>query len=250
MARRLLLAQHKPYSFLSPSANPVGRKRFALELLTLNNQSNNGLRWAAAAPPCDVPGMLCAGRLDADSTGLMLWTNDHALCESVIGPRSLVEKECARLRLDCRTEISPVVVMAISLIAVRIADLVRVSGQEAWSVAQKEESARWLSHGIALDGNPLKPARVEWLHENVLRMTLNQGKFRQVRAEIDSRDRSVVDLVHERKSTSFLKKCPDVELLAFTLCPTNAFGIHRKFESSKGKLRGDAGQELVRPFMH
>lgn len=106
MARRVLLAQHKPYSFLSPSVNPVGRKRFALELLTLNNQSHNGLPWAAAAQPCDVPGMLCAGRLDADSTGLMLWTNDHALCESVIGPRSLVEKECARLRLDVAATMS------------------------------------------------------------------------------------------------------------------------------------------------
>eukprot|EP00965_Chrysotila_dentata_P043841 1457228-Pleurochrysis_carterae.AAC.1 len=31
-------------------------------------------------PKFPLRGLLCAGRLDADSTGLMLWTNDKGVC--------------------------------------------------------------------------------------------------------------------------------------------------------------------------
>ena len=57
-----------------------------------------------------------------------------------------------------------------------------MSGQERWSGSQLSESVRWLTEGIFLDGRELKPAGVEWLNEAQLRVTLREGKHRQVRA--------------------------------------------------------------------
>ena len=37
------------------------------------------------------------------------------------------------------------------------------------------------NHGLELDGEPLKPARVSWQNEHQLRFVLRQGKKRQIR---------------------------------------------------------------------
>jgi 16S rRNA U516 pseudouridylate synthase RsuA-like enzyme len=97
--RALLLVQHKPFSFLSPSTAPRGNKRFAIDLLTQRNsasaapwversQAGSSGPTAATIDPRDVPGLVCIGRLDADSTGLMLWTTDSALANRVMSPAS------------------------------------------------------------------------------------------------------------------------------------------------------------------
>ena len=38
-----------------------------------------------------------------------------------------------------------------------------------------------LRHGLALDGQPLRPARVEWQNPEQLRFVLTEGKKRQIR---------------------------------------------------------------------
>lgn len=93
----LTFAQHKPYSFLSPSGNPRRSALFAIDLLTSKNaQKKSDFRLCqASGDPCALPGLACAGRLDADSTGLMLWSTDKRFIERIIGPSSRVEKECA-----------------------------------------------------------------------------------------------------------------------------------------------------------
>ena len=93
----LTFAQHKPYSFLSPSGNPRRSALFALDLLSSKNaQKKSDQRLCqTSGDPCGLPGLACAGRLDADSTGLMLWSTDKRFIERIIGPSSLVEKECA-----------------------------------------------------------------------------------------------------------------------------------------------------------
>ena len=62
----------------------------------------------------------------------------------------------------------------------RPADLVRVTGHEHWGKSQLADAARWLSGGIMLDGAQLKPAGIEWLNESQLRVTLREGRHRQV----------------------------------------------------------------------
>ena len=95
---RRLFMQHKPHSFLSPSTKPTGNKRFAIDLLSGRNAA---LHWSGDAEPRTLPDLKCAGRLDADSTGLMLWSPDSALVERVIGSQSSVEKECTLLCTRC-----------------------------------------------------------------------------------------------------------------------------------------------------
>lgn len=53
--------------------------------------------------------------------------------------------------------------------------LVRVKGQLS------EQGLALLNHGLSLDGEKLRPAKVEWQNEDQLRFVLKQGKKRQIR---------------------------------------------------------------------
>src|SRR5688572_16455925 len=88
-----------------------------------------------------------AGRLDIDSTGLLVFTQDGRVAKRLIGQDSEVEKEY----------------------------LVRVEG------TLTEEGMKLLHHGLELDGVKLKPARASWANENQLRFVLREGRKRQIR---------------------------------------------------------------------
>ncbi len=88
-----------------------------------------------------------AGRLDINSTGLMIYTQNGKLADSIIGEKSNIEKEY----------------------------LVRVSGELT------TENLKLLNYGLHLDGALLKPARVKMLNENQLHFILKEGKKRQIR---------------------------------------------------------------------
>jgi pseudouridine synthase len=121
-----ILYQHKPYGFLSPSTSPEGNKKFALDLLTRKN--NVCSTWVRDQEPQQVTGLRAAGRLDADSTGLMLWSDDKALVEHVIGHGNVVEKEY----------------------------IVRVTGHDQWTPRQFDETLAAVRDGMTLDGQVLK----------------------------------------------------------------------------------------------
>lgn len=87
------------------------------------------------------------GRLDIESQGLLILTQDGRLVKSIIGEDSEVEKEY----------------------------LVRVKGPLS------DEGLELLRHGLELEGKPLKPAEVEWLNQDQLRFVLREGKKRQIR---------------------------------------------------------------------
>jgi 23S rRNA pseudouridine2604 synthase len=53
--------------------------------------------------------------------------------------------------------------------------LVRVEGK------LPKDKLALLNHGLELDGEPLRPARVEWQNEDQLRFVLREGKKRQIR---------------------------------------------------------------------
>ena len=97
--------------------------------------------------PSHLRGLAPAGRLDIDSTGLLVFTQDGRVARRLIGQDSEVEKEY----------------------------LVRVEG------ALSEEGMRRLQHGLELDGVRLKPARVSWQNEHQLRFVLREGRKRQIR---------------------------------------------------------------------
>lgn len=95
----------------------------------------------------DLKGIAVVGRLDIDSQGLLIFTQDGRLAKKIIGENSGIEKEY----------------------------LVRVQG------SLSEEALRLLNHGLELDGEKLKPAKVSWLNEDQLRFILKEGKKRQIR---------------------------------------------------------------------
>ncbi len=106
--------------------------------------------------PAMLRGLAPAGRLDIDSTGLLVLTQDGRIARQLIGEDSDIEKEY----------------------------LVRVSyGRVVANVRENfpAEQLDRLRHGLSLDGKPLKPARVEWQNPEQLRFVLKEGKKRQIR---------------------------------------------------------------------
>jgi 23S rRNA pseudouridine2604 synthase len=88
-----------------------------------------------------------AGRLDIDSQGLIVFTQDGRVAKMLIGEGSGIEKEY----------------------------LVRVEG------TLDEGGLKLLRHGLTLDGKKLKPADVSWLNEDQLKFILTEGRKRQIR---------------------------------------------------------------------
>ena len=97
--------------------------------------------------PSHLRGLAPAGRLDIDSTGLIVFTQDGRIAKQLVGTNSAVEKEY----------------------------LVRVEG------TLTDAGMKLLQHGLELDGVKLKPARVSWQNEDQLRFVLREGRKRQIR---------------------------------------------------------------------
>jgi 23S rRNA pseudouridine2604 synthase len=88
-----------------------------------------------------------AGRLDIDSQGLLVMTQDGRIAKRLIGNESNIEKEY----------------------------LVRIEG------SLPKENLALLNYGLSLDGRALKPAQVNWQNKDQLRFILREGKKRQIR---------------------------------------------------------------------
>ena len=130
----------------------------AVTLITRQNRFDPGDR----VP--DRRGLAPAGRLDIDSTGLMVFTQDGRIAKALIGPQSSVEKEYL---VWVEGEISP-------------------------------DKLRRLRQGLELDGRQLKPARVEQVVASRLRFILREGRKRQIRRMCDQVDLHVTRLTRIR----------------------------------------------------
>ncbi|MEJ5992748.1 pseudouridine synthase [Ramlibacter sp. PS3R-8] len=123
--------------------------------------------------PSQLRGLAPAGRLDIDSTGLLVLTQDGRVARQLIGEDSGVEKEYL----------------------VRVAyGRVETDVQAAFPQSQ---IAR-LRHGLSLDGQPLKPAKVDWQNPEQLRFVLTEGKKRQIRRMCEAVGLSVMGLKRVR----------------------------------------------------
>jgi 23S rRNA pseudouridine2604 synthase len=141
-AAQVTLILHKPIGYVSSQPEPGYRP--AISLITPDNQAEGSNR---RLPRSYFPGLAVVGRLDIDSQGLLLFTQDGRLARQIIGEDRKVEKEY----------------------------LVRVRGQ------LDEGRLRSLRHGLSLDGRPLLPAKIEPLNEQQLRIVLREGRKRQIR---------------------------------------------------------------------
>ena len=122
-----------------------------------------------------LKGLAPAGRLDIDSTGLLVLTQDGRVAKALIGENSTIEKEY----------------------------LVRVEGNLS------AEDLTKLNFGLSLDGVKLKPAKVSWQNEDQLRFVLREGKKRQIRRMCEMVGLHVVGLKRIRIGSVNLGKLPE-----------------------------------------
>lgn len=148
---------HKPPGVVS--AQPEDRQIPAARLLTRDNL------WGGPAPiPRKDASLPPLGRLDMDSRGLLLLSDDGVLAKAIIGPESGLDKEYE----------------------------VRVSG------AVTDAKLGLLRHGLSLDGRRLRPAQVERIGGQRLRFVLREGRNRQIRRMCELVELRVVDLFRTR----------------------------------------------------
>ncbi|MEI6384013.1 MAG: pseudouridine synthase [Betaproteobacteria bacterium] len=144
---------HKPVGYVSAQAEDGHTP--AVQLFQAQNRwredksshrfSNDQLR-----------GLAPAGRLDIDSVGMLVMTQDGRIARQLIGEDSRIEKEY----------------------------LVRVQLGETIQNVQAAFDSRQLNllrHGLSLDGRSLRPAQVEWQNPEQLRFILTEGRKRQIR---------------------------------------------------------------------
>ena len=138
------ILMNKPIGYVSGQAEQGYRP--AVTLVSAQSRFK-GDRSPLRFNPRHLDGLAPAGRLDIDSTGLLVLTQDGRIAKQLIGENSGIEKEY----------------------------LVRVEGRLAASgLAQ-------LNFGLRLDGAALKRAEVSWQNRDQLRFILREGKKRQIR---------------------------------------------------------------------
>lgn len=135
---------NKPVGIVS--GQPEDGYKAAIEIISQENQ----YRVKTNEPlfqPSHLQGLAPAGRLDIDSHGLLVLTQDGRIARQLIGEDSTIDKEY----------------------------LVRVSGEVT------KKALQLLNFGLQLDGKALRRARVKLLEPGLLQFILREGKKRQIR---------------------------------------------------------------------
>ena len=147
---------NKPPGVVSTAKEP-GRRRAVVELVDSQRR------------------LYPVGRLDADSTGLILLTNDGELANRLTHPRYEVERTY-RVRLR-----RPVT----------------------------ESQLRRLRRGVELEDGPTRPTRVRKVSPRVLELTIAEGRNRQVRRMVEAVGNQVTGLARIRFGPLTLGSLPE-----------------------------------------
>lgn len=135
---------NKPVGYVSGQPEPGYQP--AVSLIQEASQFSDHLP-ARRFETSHLKGLAPAGRLDIDSQGLLVLTQSGRIAKQLIGADSTIEKEY----------------------------LVRVQGRLSG------HDLALLNHGLSLDGQALKPAKVTWQNQDQLLFMLHEGKKRQIR---------------------------------------------------------------------
>ncbi|MEL7545539.1 MAG: pseudouridine synthase [Pseudomonadota bacterium] len=152
IATRFTAVLNKPVGYVS--AQPEGDQIPAVRLLTKKRAARDEIG------PHKDERLAPLGRLDQDSRGLLLLSDDGVLAKAIIGPQHTLDKEY----------------------------VVEVQGK---ITAGK---LTLLRNGMSMDGRRLKSAIVTQESDKVLRFVLREGRKRQIRRMCDLVDLKVVDL--------------------------------------------------------
>lgn len=141
---RVTIMINKPVGYVSGQAEDDYVP--AVRLITQDTHSETD-QTKLKLKPSHFKGLAPAGRLDIDSQGLLVLTQDGRIAKQLIGENTELEKEY----------------------------LVRIKGEV------NEELMSKLTFGLELDGKPLKRAKVRQLNPDQLQIILREGKKRQIR---------------------------------------------------------------------
>ena len=175
---------HKPMGYVSGQAEDGHEP--AMVLFQARNQWS-GDTTRIRFSPAQFKGLAPAGRLDIDSVGLLVMTQDGRVARQLIGEDSDMEKEYL-VRVTCAGPHGDIA----------------VNVQAHFPAAQMQR----LRHGLSLDGKPLKPAQVEWQNPEQLRFVLKEGKKRQIRRMCEQVGLKVVGLKRIRMGRVHLGALP------------------------------------------
>ena len=165
---------HKPIGFVSGQAEDGYQPASVLVTPANRWTEDRGRPWNASM----ARGLAPAGRLDIDSTGLLVLTQDGRVARKLIGEDSDVEKEY----------------------------LVRVAPLREGSFAPGDIER--LREGLELDGRRLRPAKVSWANEDQLRFVLREGRKRQIRRMCEQVGLKVLGLKRVRIGSVVLGRLP------------------------------------------
>ena len=156
---KITLMLFKPVGFVS--SQPEDGYESAMSLLQKSSRiitsKNENLN-------INFKGLAPAGRLDIDSKGLIIYTQDGVVAKNIIGEHSKIDKEY----------------------------LVQFEGELT------NQKIKKLQHGLSLDSQKLRPAKIIQENDYTIVMTLTQGKKRQIRRMLDLVDLKVTHLKRTR----------------------------------------------------
>ena len=159
---------NKPVGLVS--SQPEGDQVPAIRLVRAENLFGD-----ASSIPDARASLAPLGRLDQDSRGLLILSEDGVLAKALIGPESPIDKEY----------------------------LVTVAGK-----VSREKIVK-LRHGLELDGRQLRSAKVKQEDVAVLRFTLVEGRNRQIRRMCELVGLEVTDLIRLRIGPIALADLPE-----------------------------------------
>jgi 23S rRNA pseudouridine2604 synthase len=174
-AQLVTVLLNKPVGYVSGQAEDGYQP--ARVLVTPDRQwreDRSGIRFL----PQHLRSLVPAGRLDIDSVGLLVLTQDGRIAKQLIGEDHEVEKEY----------------------------LVRVATPAGAPLAP--EKLALLRHGLTLDDVPLQPAQVDWANPEQLRFVLKEGRKRQIRRMCEAVGLQVLGLKRVRIGAVVLGPLP------------------------------------------
>jgi 23S rRNA pseudouridine2604 synthase len=175
-SKRVTILVNKPVGYVSGQAEDGYTP--AVALIKPDN------RWADDPSPeqfhpTQLRSLVPCGRLDIDSVGLLVLSQDGRIAKHLIGETTSVDKEY----------------------------LVRVQYTRPGKLPDSD--LKKLNHGLWMDGKPLLPAKVRWQNEDQLSFTLREGKKRQIRRMCDMVGLKVVGLKRVRIGKVKLGNLPE-----------------------------------------
>jgi len=175
-SKRVTILINKPVGYVSGQAEDGYQPAIAL-IKPENRWSEDAVQ--TQFHPTQLRSLVPAGRLDIDSVGMLVLTQDGRVAKHLIGQDTSVEKEY----------------------------LVRVQYTRPGRLPDAD--LKRLNHGLTLDGKALIPAKVSWQNDDQLKFILREGKKRQIRRMCDMVGLKVLGLKRVRIGKVRLGNLPE-----------------------------------------